>query len=205
MSWRRHPPAAVDRTSAFGERLASSTRRQIRFRATITDAMGQCSFSASSTLGNGHPVFAWSRCLERCCSATGRPHDYADSRSRGAGGRDQYRIQHKRHIELVNDAAVIALAERAHREAFPNFPVLAFDIIRDAETGSLYVLECHAGGTWMFSADAGLGIEAANNLDFRRQFDAIDKAAAILARETPLRAAVCWPIATRSWPGGLHN
>jgi hypothetical protein len=108
-------------------------------------------------------------------------------------------------VELVNDAAVIALAERAHREAFPNFPVLAFDIIRDAETGSLYVLECHAGGTWMFSADAGLGIEAANNLDFRRQFDAIDKAAAILARETPLRAAVCWPIATRSWPGGLHN
>jgi hypothetical protein len=45
----------------------------------------------------------------------------------------------------------------------------------------------------MFSGDAGLAIEAANKLDFKRQFDAIDKAAAILARETRSRAAVAWP------------
>jgi hypothetical protein len=95
--------------------------------------------------------------------------------------------------ELVNDPAVTALAERSHREAFPDIPVLAFDIVRDHETGSLYVLECHAVGTWMFSGDAGLAIEAANKLDFKRQFDAIDKAAAILARETRSRAAVAWP------------
>jgi hypothetical protein len=96
-------------------------------------------------------------------------------------------------VELTCDDAVIELAERAHREAFRNVPVLAFDIIRDAETGLLYVLECHPNGTWMFSADVGLAIEAHNNIDFKRQFDAISKAAKILARETPLRAEISWP------------
>jgi hypothetical protein len=96
--------------------------------------------------------------------------------------------------ELVIDPAVIALAERSHREAFPDLPVLAFDIVRDQETGFLYVLECHAGGSWMFSADVGLGIEATNKLDFKKQFGALDKAAAILARETRRRAEVRWPL-----------
>jgi hypothetical protein len=98
-------------------------------------------------------------------------------------------------VEFAEDRAVIELAERAHREAFGDIPVLAFDIIRDAETGTLYVLECHPGGTWMFSSDVALGIEAANNINLKRQFDALGKAAQILARETPLRAAISWP-----WP-----
>ncbi len=97
--------------------------------------------------------------------------------------------------ELIDDEAVIAFAERAHREAFPDFPVLAFDIIRDCDTGSLYVLECHAGGTWMFVADVALAIQASNNIDFRKQFGAIEKAARIIARETPKRAAISWPFA----------
>jgi hypothetical protein len=97
--------------------------------------------------------------------------------------------------ELIKDDEVIGFAEQAHRAAFPDIPVLAFDIIRDVETGSLYVLECHAGGSWMFSADVGLGIEAANNIDFRAQFGAIEKTAEILARETPKRAAIAWPLA----------
>ena len=95
--------------------------------------------------------------------------------------------------ELANDSDVIALAERAHREAFFDFPVLAFDIIRDAETGAVYVLECHAQGSWMFTSDTGVGIERANNIDFRSQFDPIEKAAQILARETVLRAAIVRP------------
>jgi len=99
--------------------------------------------------------------------------------------------------ELIKDEAVIALAERAHRQAFPDIPVLAFDIIRDFETASLYVLECHAGGSWMFTGDAGLAIEAANRIDFRKQFGAIEKAAAIIAREAPIRAVAAWPF--RDW------
>jgi hypothetical protein len=91
-------------------------------------------------------------------------------------------------VELIKDDEVIALAERAHREAFPDFPVLSFDIIRDYETGALYVLECHAGGGWMFSSDIGLGIQARNAVDFNAQFDVFERAAAILAREAPRRA-----------------
>jgi hypothetical protein len=96
-------------------------------------------------------------------------------------------------VELANDADVIALAERAHREAFFDFPVLGFDIIRDAETGAVYVLECHAQGSWLFAADTGIGIERANNIDFRSQFDPLEKAAQILAQETVARAAVARP------------
>jgi hypothetical protein len=105
--------------------------------------------------------------------------------------------------ELVNDTEVIALAERAHRLAFPDLPVLAFDIVRDCETGALYIMECHAGGSWMFSAEVGLAIEAANNLDFRKQFNALDKAAAILCREARLRAAVCSPMT--AWLSGAST
>lgn len=96
-------------------------------------------------------------------------------------------------VTLSADAEVIALAERAHREAFDDLPMLSFDIVRDAETGALHILECHAHGSWMFAADIGLAIEAANKVDFRKQFDALDRAARILARETRLRAAVCPP------------
>jgi len=64
-------------------------------------------------------------------------------------------------ISLDKDAAVIALAERAHREAFAEFPLLSIDIVRDADTGELFVLEAHTRGAgWMFSRPDGLGIQA---------------------------------------------
>jgi hypothetical protein len=96
-------------------------------------------------------------------------------------------------VEFANDADVIALAERAHRDAFGDFPMLGFDMVRDAETGAVYVLECHAHGSWLFTADIAARVEKANNIDFRSQFDPLEKAAHILAQETMLRAAVCWP------------
>lgn len=104
-------------------------------------------------------------------------------------------------VVLCADAEVIALAERAHRTAFADLPVLSFDIVRDADTGALYLLECHAHGSWMFSADLGLGIETANGVDFRKQFDALETAARVLARETPLRAALRPPIAAATGEG----
>jgi hypothetical protein len=96
-------------------------------------------------------------------------------------------------IVLTEDADVIALAEQAHRKAFRDFPVLSFDIIRDADTGRLYVLECHSYGSWLFSSDIGLAGEAANKVDFKGQFDALGKAARVLARETLERAVACSP------------
>ena len=104
-------------------------------------------------------------------------------------------------VELIKDSSIIALAERAHRKAFSDFPILAFDIVRDAETGTLFVLECHAGGSWMFSADVGVGIQAAHDLDFKKQFGAIEKAAEVIARETTRRAVRGGPFAAQTAHG----
>ena len=110
-------------------------------------------------------------------------------------------------VTLIKDEDVIALAERAHRTAFQDFPVLAFDIIRDVETGELFVIECHAHGTWMFSADVGRDIQANNKVDFESQFDLIEKSARVLAREARNRAAISWPLRygpqALAWPMDL--
>src|SRR5581483_1850819 len=74
-------------------------------------------------------------------------------------------------VQLAADDEIIALAERAHRAAFPDFPALAFDIVRDADTGDLFVLECNPQGTWLFSAAIGLSIQAVNDIKFENQFD----------------------------------
>lgn len=95
-------------------------------------------------------------------------------------------------IELVDDKAVIDLAEQAHRSAFPELATLAFDIVRDAETGELFILESHPYGHWMFCSERGRQIEAANGVSFEAQFDAIAKSAGILARETPRLAEKRW-------------
>lgn len=53
---------------------------------------------------------------------------------------------------ICNDAEIIALGERAH-EAFPDCPVLGVDIIRETQTGQLYVLEVNPyGAVWHLSS-----------------------------------------------------
>lgn len=90
---------------------------------------------------------------------------------------------------LAFDAEVIALAERAHA-AFPDQPLLGTDIVRDADTGALYVIECNPrGDAWLISSVMGRLIEQANGLDFAAQFGALAIAAETLSRETRRRAA----------------
>ncbi len=100
-------------------------------------------------------------------------------------------------VELAGDADIIALAERAHRTAFPECPVLGFDIVRDVETGELFVLESHTQGSWMFSGDTGRNMQADNRVDFAGQFGAFEKAAVILARVAPKLAARSMPFSLR--------
>lgn len=89
---------------------------------------------------------------------------------------------------LASDADVIALAGKAHA-AFPDQPLLGTDIVRDADTGKLYVIECNPrGDAWLISSDMGRMIEAANQLNFTEQFGALDIAAETLVRETRARA-----------------
>jgi hypothetical protein len=90
---------------------------------------------------------------------------------------------------LAFDRDVISLAEQAHA-AFPDQPLLGTDIVRDADSGALYVIECNPrGDAWLISSVMGRLIEQANGLDFAAQFGAIEVAAQALSQETRARAA----------------
>jgi hypothetical protein len=112
---------------------------------------------------------------------------------RDAGGINIVSNTKDMKAELADDADIIALAERAHRTAFPECPVLGFDIVRDVDTGELFVLESHPQGSWLFSGDVGRQMQADNHIDFAGQFGALEKAAAILARVAPRLAARSMP------------
>jgi hypothetical protein len=90
---------------------------------------------------------------------------------------------------LAFDREAISLAEQAHA-AFPDQPLLGTDIVRDADSGALYVIECNPrGDAWLISSVMGRMIEQANGLDFAGQFHALEVAAQVLSRETRARAA----------------
>lgn len=89
---------------------------------------------------------------------------------------------------LSNEADVIALAERAHT-AFAGQPLLGTDIVRDVESGELFVLETNPrGDAWLMSSDTGRSIQADNGIDFAAQFGALDIAVEALISNTRVLA-----------------
>jgi hypothetical protein len=84
-------------------------------------------------------------------------------------------------FELASDLAILALAERAH-QAFPHLPLLGADLVRDAETGQLFVIELNSlGYTWHFSSPSGLRLQREFGLDLNAQLDGRRRAAQVLA------------------------
>lgn len=82
--------------------------------------------------------------------------------------------------DFLFDSDIISLGERAAR-AFPDFPMLGVDILKDATTGELFVIEVNAlGHNWNFTRE----FQASIGLDIEKQFDGLRKAAYILAEET---------------------
>jgi hypothetical protein len=76
-------------------------------------------------------------------------------------------------VGLCTEPEVIALAERVHA-LWPDHPSFGVDIVRDADTGGLFVLELNPGGnSWMLS---GSSAEPARQfgLDLYGQFGALD-------------------------------
>jgi hypothetical protein len=92
--------------------------------------------------------------------------------------------------EPAYDSDVLMLARRAYH-AVPNIPLQGVDIIRDATTGQLYVLELNSGGnTWHFSSRFIAQIPTASPREDRiAQFGAWDIAAQVLIRKTQEHAA----------------
>ncbi len=88
------------------------------------------------------------------------------------------------HYSLAFDEDVMRLAEKAHA-AFPDQPLLGTDVIRDAETGELFVLETNPrGDTWYMSSATGEMIQRDNGVDFMAQFNALEIASEVLVRKT---------------------
>lgn len=86
---------------------------------------------------------------------------------------------------MVDDPEVIAFARRAAR-AMPAIPLQGLDIIRQAGTGRLFVLENNSGGnTWHFSSRMFLESNGKITRAMRiAQFGAFDIAAKVLAERT---------------------
>lgn len=95
-------------------------------------------------------------------------------------------VSNTKEMEVVLDAdrEMMAVAERAHRAAFPDIPVLNFDLGRDAETGKIYIFECHPFvPKWPFSSDRAMGVQAANGVQFDSQFGAMERIGRAVARK----------------------
>lgn len=90
--------------------------------------------------------------------------------------------------EFVYEADVMALARAAH-EAIPDVPLKGCDIMRDARTGQLYVLEVNPGGnTWHFSSQHLAAVRARYGRAWSdmlyAQLDALTTAALVLIERT---------------------
>lgn len=87
-------------------------------------------------------------------------------------------------IELHRDDEVIRFAEAAHA-AFPDHALLGIDVLRDADTGELRVVEANTGGhTWHLSSPHARRVAAETGGDPYGQLGALERAAAVLARKT---------------------
>jgi hypothetical protein len=85
---------------------------------------------------------------------------------------------------LCNDPEIIALAERSH-EGFPECPVLGVDIIRDVQSGRLYVLEVNPhGNVWHLSSPLARKVDPEYVRARYAQFNALDRVADLLIQKT---------------------
>jgi len=96
--------------------------------------------------------------------------------------------------EFFQDADILALAKRVYL-ALPEIPLHAIDIVKDADTGELFVLEANPGGnTWIFSKRSGSGVSMVTLMkalgveQLADQFDAFATAAKVLAQRTHAEA-----------------
>jgi hypothetical protein len=109
----------------------------------------------------------------------------------GGGGIQIIAASKTSSYALVVEPDLIALAERAHQLAFPDYPVLGFDLVRDAETGEPWVLEANSGGSvWHLSSKVGTSLQRRHGFDLYAQLGALDRAAEALIEVTRRRAIV---------------
>jgi hypothetical protein len=133
----------------------------------------------------GAPLLAFKTSSERSRPSLDSPDDILATIAVKARRRDGPITR-----EFTWDADILELARRAY-SALPEIPLQGIDIIREAKSGKLYVLEANPGGnTWIFSkGDMTARLKKA--LDVERlidQFDAFTTAAKTLIDRTRAEA-----------------
>jgi len=90
---------------------------------------------------------------------------------------------------LCNDPEIASLGQLAHK-AFPECPVIGVDIVRDSQSGRLYVLEVNPhGNVWHLSSTLAKKMKPEHVRDLYAQFNALELAADLLIERT--RAEAC--------------
>jgi glutathione synthase/RimK-type ligase-like ATP-grasp enzyme len=93
---------------------------------------------------------------------------------------------------LIDEADVLAMA-RAADAALPEIPLKGVDLLRDVNSGKLYVIELNAGGnTWHFSSTYSAELRRSYGAEYelrrRQQFDGLRAAARVLMQKTNAEA-----------------
>jgi hypothetical protein len=87
-------------------------------------------------------------------------------------------------IEFCHDADILELAQRA-AGAFPQIPLLGVDVLRDAASGALCVIEVNSSGRcWGFSSKRGRAMQERLGRRYESQFDGLARAARVLVEQT---------------------
>jgi hypothetical protein len=89
------------------------------------------------------------------------------------------------HVRSIcNDPEIISLGQRAHA-AFPECPMIGVDIIRERQSGRLYVLEVNShGDVWHLSSTLANKMDPEHVKARYAQFSALDLAAELLIQKT---------------------
>jgi hypothetical protein len=90
---------------------------------------------------------------------------------------------------VTHEPDILELARNAYR-AIPEAALQACDIVREKETGRLYLLEVNpGGGTWMFSSENSAGYkQSLGTNDLTAEFDAFRTVAGVLVERTRAEA-----------------
>jgi cyanophycin synthetase len=127
----------------------------------------------------GEPLWAWRIDADVARRPLGNRYDFRNGE--GGGGMSIVSSGKGSIFSLIDDPEMNALAKRVCR-AFPTIPVLGVDMVRDIETGQLYVIEVNAGGfTWHLSSAVGRKIQHDFAFDIDARFQVYTRAAVILA------------------------
>ena len=114
----------------------------------------------------GEPIYAWRVLSDR----SREPFDTSKKGSEFFAGKVIVASSKGCTFDVDVPEDVIELARQAHR-AFPTIPLLGIDIVREASSGKLFVLEVNSNGwTFHLTSETGRSIQRESGFDLFTQF-----------------------------------